>query len=1085
MRSVLAAMLLLVNVLTIFAVPPDLRDQVSLNGTWSQGGQVPNRLGFNLGQTAKYTYERSVAVPASWAGKIIKLCFRAVNYSCDIYVNGTKVSSFGIGWVPFDVDITPHVQAGASFTLRVVVGSAYVNGQAQYGVGQDWWARGDVSGIIDDVWLRGFGTVCINDAFIKTSYQNKTITVDYTVKNYGTQSRTVTIKGDVSPSTSGTVVKTLTSNPVTLAAGQEKVVTVSASWTDPQLWWPDQPNLYHIASQVLEGTTVVDRETRRFGFREMWISGIHFILNGIRSNQRGDNTYVEDNLTTVARVESQVARWKQLNMNIFRWHAAPVPEYMMDVCDEKGFMVVNESPLYGTNGLNRPGGSVWIDHCHEQFTYWIKGSRNHPSVVRWSVSNEALSLLSAQDHHDLGVWVKQNLDPTRANFCEERESWAPFNMDVECEHYPEGYEGTPSGSIYSWGSYIKSKPKACGEYITDYGSNGAVNQWWQGTWSRGMRYTNWADLRPFTCDWAWSGSSSKIDNLANSFNPVALFDKAYDDLGLGPVKDGAYPSIAAGSTANRTLILYNDEYRGDIVTAKVEIKSGSTVHAMGIKTYRLTLGEHMDIPCSFQVPYVGGSTMDMVLSTSKGGTQKFSEAKRFNVTGASSGSSSNAVTLGGTGIDPDKPFIQISPTSISVSGETGSNAADKVVTVGNAAGGTLATVNARVSYGPGASGWINPVVGGQGNSQQITLRFINSSVSGGTFTANLIVSASGAGPDSVVCPITLTQVGPDHTPPRVERVSGTRDKVVVVFNEPVDGAGANLPANYSLSGGATVSGAELSSTERIVTLTVSPLTVGASYTLTINNIRDKASTPNAIEPNTKATFVVSAAITKIRFYPRAGQAARMVNGYFEGTPGTVTDLNYLTLYKITTAPADNQWTEVTTIENADYAYKVLRFVSQGFGNVAEVEFYCGDVKLTGTPFGTDGTHGNSGNDYRKVFDGDINTYFDCNVANAEAGIILNQVATKKSSRPGEPQQAFSLRIDNFTMRVPISKITAGQITVAIYNLRGGLIRSVRLSEAALDGGTDVLQFGSLPRGQYIVQVKNGSIETARSFGMAR
>jgi len=127
---------------------------------------------------------------------------------------------------------------------------------------------------------------------------------------------------------------------------------------------------------------------------------------------------------------------------------------------------------------------------------------------------------------------------------------------------------------------------------------------------------------------------------------VALYDSAYDGLGVAPIQQNQYPSLTAGAQVNRKLILYNDEFVDSTVTATVEIRTGGTTRATGSRDYNLALGTHTVLPYSFQVPYVGGSTMDLVLTTRKGGVDKFAETKRFNVTGGTTGTSSTAVTLG-------------------------------------------------------------------------------------------------------------------------------------------------------------------------------------------------------------------------------------------------------------------------------------------------------------------------------------------------------------------------------------------------------------------------------------------------------
>src|SRR5204862_6599122 len=101
------------------AMPPT-RDQISLNGTWTMGGVVPNYTGVNANSI---TYQRTVTVPSTWSGKRIKVDFEAVNYIADTYINGTKVNNHVGAWTPYSVDITSKTSPGSTFTLKVVVQS--------------------------------------------------------------------------------------------------------------------------------------------------------------------------------------------------------------------------------------------------------------------------------------------------------------------------------------------------------------------------------------------------------------------------------------------------------------------------------------------------------------------------------------------------------------------------------------------------------------------------------------------------------------------------------------------------------------------------------------------------------------------------------------------------------------------------------------------------------------------------------------------------------------------------------------------------------------------------------------------------
>ncbi|MFT5285387.1 MAG: PKD repeat protein, partial [Planctomycetota bacterium] len=106
----------------------------------------------------------------------------------------------------------------------------------------------------------------------------------------------------------------------------------------------------------------------------------------------------------------------------------------------------------------------------------------------------------------------------------------------------------------------------------------------------------------------------------------------------------------------------------------------------------------------------------------------------------------------------------------------------------------------------------------------------------------------------------------DTTPPRVREawVPGTElNKVRVVYSEPVlsgsGSSGSELAANYSLGGGATVSGASLLADNRTVELTTSTLTPGQSYVVTATNVREASPGTLTIAANSRVAFMVPAA----------------------------------------------------------------------------------------------------------------------------------------------------------------------------------------------------------------------------------
>lgn len=98
-------------------------------------------------------------------------------------------------------------------------------------------------------------------------------------------------------------------------------------------------------------------------------------------------------------------------------------------------------------------------------------------------------------------------------------------------------------------------------------------------------------------------------------------------------------------------------------------------------------------------------------------------------------------------------------------------------------------------------------------------------------------------------------VAPDTTRPAPLLAENRNAQTVrVLFSEPVSENSLQLPNGFQISGGISVQSISLDPDGRNVRLTVSPLTFGANYDLTINQVTDRAGTPNPVVPNTVLRF---------------------------------------------------------------------------------------------------------------------------------------------------------------------------------------------------------------------------------------
>ncbi|MFE2063458.1 glycoside hydrolase family 2 TIM barrel-domain containing protein [Streptomyces sp. NPDC059467] len=331
-------------------------------------------------------YRRHFDLPDDWSdAERIVLRFDGVESLFKVWVNGTEIGGASGSRLAHEFDVTSAVRPGDNVVaVRVHQWSA-----ASYLEDQDqWW----LPGIFRDVTLLARPAGGIEDVWLRTGYDDGR----------------------------GRVETQLTAEaaafPVTLRIpelGVERVWETAADVAPFDVqgvepWSAELPRLYDVTvSSAAESITL------RAGFRTVEIRGDRFLVNGRRVVFHGMNRHEahpeRGRVFDEAHAREDLARMKRFNVNAIRTSHYPPHPRLLDLADELGFWVVLECDLE-THGFDKVGWTgnptddpAWRAACLDRIERTVERDKNHPSVVLWSLGNEAgtgsnLAAMSAWVH---------------------------------------------------------------------------------------------------------------------------------------------------------------------------------------------------------------------------------------------------------------------------------------------------------------------------------------------------------------------------------------------------------------------------------------------------------------------------------------------------------------------------------------------------------------------------------------------------------------------------------------------------------------------------------------------------------------
>ena len=367
-------------------------------------------------------YRLRFTAPENWAGKTVRLLFDGVQRFSDVYLNGQRIGGRPYGYVPFLCEMTGALRIGGENVLAVKVDNRTPEeGQSWYGKGGDRWYSG--AGIYRNVWL-------LIDDGARIAHDGVAVAADPVMGGPAGDVPDVAgircLRADVRVSVetegdvSGMTLRAEVTGPdgriaYTAEVPAQAVTKLAFPLSHPRRWAPETPELY-----TLRLTLGGDEHIVRFGVRSaVFDSEDGFILNGVKTKLWGVNLH-HDGGAMGAAVPIEVwrrrlAALKRMGVNTIRASHNPMAEEMYDLCDEMGFMVIDE--LYDKWSRN----GMYFDRIYDQWHLqdaeaMVRRDRNHPSVILWSVGNEVghqYSELFYQCLETLCSHVRA-IDPTRA-----------------------------------------------------------------------------------------------------------------------------------------------------------------------------------------------------------------------------------------------------------------------------------------------------------------------------------------------------------------------------------------------------------------------------------------------------------------------------------------------------------------------------------------------------------------------------------------------------------------------------------------------------------------------------------------------
>ncbi len=460
------------------------------------------------------SYRRAFTVPDGWAGMQVFLHFGSVKSAMYVWVNGQEVGYSQGSKTPAEFNITPFLKPGDNM-LAVQV---YRFSDGAYLEGQDYWK---ISGIERDVFLTAAPGVYLRDfrarPELDVDFVDGLLTIDADLQSAllrpvsGYRLTAELFDGDG---------ETAMDAPLTTRFDLEEAgaahVTLQGTVLSPRTWSAETPDLYTLVLTLADDEgRIVQVIPTRVGFRTVEIRDGLLQVNGVPITVRGVNRHEHDPHTGRVMSDELMLRdielMKRYNVNAVRTSHYPSDPRWYDLADEYGLYIVDEANIE-SHGMGNDSevtlgnDPAWKAAHLDRTIRMVQRDKNHPSVIIWSLGNEAGDGVNFEATSD---WIHQ-ADPTRPVLYEEAilrphvDIYAPMYARIPhlldyaseprdrplimCEYAHA--MGNSVGNLKDYWDVIEAHDQLQGGFIWDWADQGLYAETWHGEpyWAYGGDY---------------------------------------------------------------------------------------------------------------------------------------------------------------------------------------------------------------------------------------------------------------------------------------------------------------------------------------------------------------------------------------------------------------------------------------------------------------------------------------------------------------------------------------------------------------------------------------------------------------------